>query len=148
MVAGAAGGRQPAARMVRDFIDAHNPAGAVGKQFTVPSYASTALGTKDPLWGVWDLVIYAPAGTPGAPADMVTQHPGEAEWTMMRNMRYQVRQVENLGGRWRVHVDVVGKWDAQGRLIPDFALPIDAPGGQQSDYAKRAIAEYLKLNGR
>jgi len=55
-------------------------------------------------------------------------------------------KVEKSGGRWRVHVDVMGKWDAQGRLIPDFSLPVE--GLPSSDYAKMAMAEYLKLNGR
>jgi hypothetical protein len=71
---------------------------------------------------------------------------GESEWTMMRNMTYRVRKVEQVNGRWRVHVDVVGRWDDQGRMIPDFSLPVVA-GASSGEYEKMAMAEYLKLNG-
>lgn len=71
---------------------------------------------------------------------------GESEWTMMRNMTYRVRKVEQVNGRWRVHVDVVGRWDAQGRMIPDFSLPV-VESASSGEYEKMAMAEYLKLNG-
>lgn len=159
LMRGFSGWNGEGAEMLKHFIDQGDLAGAAGKRFTMPSYMSSAVASKDWSWGAWTLNINAPAGMGGFPAQMVSGYKSEIEWLLPRNLTFEVREIcygknaagEGVAGRWNVFVDVVGKWDKDGRLIQDYSLPVkDDPtqpvrsGSAYEAAAKKAAADYVK----
>jgi SPP1 gp7 family putative phage head morphogenesis protein len=147
--------------MLKALIDKGDLEAVKGKRFTSPSYMSSAVSSKDWSWGSWTLNIDCPPGMGGFPAQMVSGFQSEIEWLLPRNLTFEVREVcygknalgEGTAGRWNVFVDVVGKYDKDGRLMQDYALPVkddpNAPVRSGSAYeaaAKKEAEDYVKAH--
>lgn len=76
-----------------------------GDQIVEKAYSSTSAGGNAAFGGDVEMHITVPKGYPAAP--IPSHHPGEREYLLRRNTKFQVTKIENNGGKIIAHLTVV-----------------------------------------